>query len=393
MVASAGVNGLGTQAQSIGALQALTAFDLLELSVFAEFSSLGSFGSPFSVGAASPPIVIIYNQSANTQGGGNLLKDLANNFVSIGNAVDQSGNTVVTASLNTSNGGIVGFQSAPPSGLNLTSVPPANFPLGALPSLTDSSGKHVPANLLYDQFGGSVLQIQLTDANGHITNFYSQVDSGGNAVDATTQSNQNTQFRDLSGVNVTTTSMLDQFGNAITVASLTNSVGQVVQYETQSPSVASLTVTLSTTNPVGPQNAQPGPFDNQGNQIANLTFYTAAGNTVDNITLYNGFGAPVNFFSTTDSGGNATQPITLTAIAAPAAARLAAFGSNPSLVAASTPTLPSSITPFSSASPAVVARSQNQSTSINLFSMLGLSFNPYSILSLFLPNASFSFLI
>jgi hypothetical protein len=380
---------------SLSALQALTAFELTELSVVGSFGSLSNpFGSAFSIGLSTKPtIIVLYNQSGQSTTSGDTLKDTANNFVPIGTAIDTNGNTVLTATLKSSSGGLVGFQSAPPSGLNLSGVPPATLTSFFTPTLTDSNGGSVFATTLFDQNGGIVLSIALTDSKGRATTFYSQIDSLGNAVDSTTQSNQNTSFTDLNGVNVAVTVETDQFGNPIDLATLTNASGQVVQYETQSPSVDNINL-LSTSNPVGPQNPQPGPFDNQGNQIANLTFYTPAGNTVDNVTLYNGFGVGTQFYSEFDGAGNDTQAITLTATAPTASHRFTAFSSNPNLVAPPVSVLPSAITPFTPTSPSVLSNSNGTNLqAFNLFSSLGLTFNPYALLSLFLPSSSFSFLI
>jgi hypothetical protein len=56
--------------------------------------------------------------------------------------------------------------------------------------------------------------------------------------------------------------------------------------------------------------------------------------------------------------------------------------------------LPSAITPFTPTSPSVLGNSNSTNlTAFNLFSSLGLTFNPYALLSLFLPSSSFSFLI
>ena len=393
-MASSGVGSLGSPATSISALQALTAFELTVLSV-AGSNPLNSFGSALSIGAAkAPPIIVLYNQSAQVNNSGATLKDSAGHFVPIGSAVDQNGETVLTASLNSNSGGIVGFQSAPPSGLNLTTIPPTTTTSFATPSLKDANGGSVLASTLFDQYGGTVQQITLTDSKGKSIAFYSQIDSKGFAVDSTSQSNQSTQYTDINAVTVSTTIQTDQFGNPITLATLTNSLAQVVHYETQSPGVSDISL-LSTTNPVGPQNAQPGPFDSQGNQLPNLTLYTPAGNTVDNITLYNGFGVPTQFYTEFDSVGNKTQSITLTATAAQVVHRFTAFGSNPDLVAPPVSVLPSAITPFTPTSPSVAAQNQNSNnlTAFNLFSSLGLTFNPYALLSLFLPSSSFSFLI
>jgi hypothetical protein len=136
----------------------------------------GGFDAPYTIGLALPKSPASYGstgQSPPTYS----LKDQAGGLVSVGTATDSHGATVVTAALGTTNGSIVPFQSAPPSGLRLSSAPPA-LPV-ALPTLTDSVGKPVPYAVGRDQHGGAVLEIQLSDVNGKSTTLYSQVDSLG----------------------------------------------------------------------------------------------------------------------------------------------------------------------------------------------------------------------
>jgi hypothetical protein len=263
--------------------------------------------------------------------------------VSVGTATDGKGATVITASLSTTKGSIIGFQSAPPSGLVLTNKAPAHPTV--LPIVKDSTGKSVPTTVGYDQYGGAVLQIQLTDLNGKSTKLYSQVDSLGFPLSGGPAPTASSNYTDLQGVKVSASLQTDQHGNSVSVATLTDQNGHSVQYATQSAGAPSLSATLSTTNPVGAQAAQAGPKDSAGNTINNLTLYTATGNRVDQITLYNSVGAPTTFYSLKDSAGNATQPITLTPTATKAP--LAAFSSSPYLTPTATPQLPTTIHPFS----------------------------------------------
>jgi hypothetical protein len=305
----------------------------------------GGFGAPYSIGLALPQSSFGYGATAQRSLSFSL-KDQAGSLVSVGTATDHKGATVVTATLNTTKGGIIAFQSAPPSGLTLTST--RGTPSANLPSLTDSTGKAVTYGVSNDQYGGSVLQIHLSDLNGKSTTLYSQVDSLGFPISGGPSPTASTSYTDLQGTSIQASLSTDQHGNQISVVSLTNATGHSVQYQTQSPSVPSLAATLSTTNPVGPQAPQAGPTDSQGNTVGNLTRYTAAGNTVDQITLYDSAGAPTTFFAAQDSAGNATQSIQLTPV--PTQAPLSAFAANPSLTVSTTTQLPKSIHPFATPS-------------------------------------------
>ncbi len=311
-------------------------------SPFGGLLPFGSFGPPFIVGIAPPPPLLLPYGATGTAPLGVSLKDSGGSLVSVGSATDAHGATVITAALNSSKGGIIGFQSAPPAGLTLTGHAPATPPV--LPSVTDSAGKAVPYSVGYDQYGGAVLQIQLTDLNGKSTKLYTQVDSLGYPVSGGPAPTASSAVTDLAGVGVPVSVQKDQFGNQIQVATLTNAQGQQVQYQTQSPGAVSLAAALSTTNPVGPQTPQAGPTDSKGNTISNLTLYTAAGNTVDQITLYGANGTPTPFYGAKDSAGNATQNLTLTPVATKPP--LKAFTSNPALTPTATPQLPSSLHPF-----------------------------------------------
>jgi len=136
----------------------------------------GGFGAPYTIGLALPKSLDSYGSTGQSTPGYSL-KDSGGGLVSVGTATDQRGGTVVTAALNTPKRGIIAFQSAPPSGLTLTDAAPAQP--GALPTLTGSTGKPVPYSVATDQYGGAVLQIQLSDANGKSTKLYSQIDSLG----------------------------------------------------------------------------------------------------------------------------------------------------------------------------------------------------------------------
>jgi hypothetical protein len=145
---------------------------------FGGFPPVGGSRLPFHVGVAPPiPVLLIYGASGKPAAPAYSLEDSAGNLVSVGSATDSGGATVLTASLNTTRGGIIGFQSAPPSGLTLDGKPPATPP--RLPAVSDSQGAPVPYGVAFDQYGGAVLSVNLTDQNGRSTTFYSQVDSLG----------------------------------------------------------------------------------------------------------------------------------------------------------------------------------------------------------------------
>ena len=311
------------------------------------FGGLAPFGSiSLNIGLAPPPPILLPYGSSGTAPVGTSLRASSGGLVSVGTANDQAGHTVITATLGSTRGGIIGFQSAPPTGLALTNTPPAHP--GALPTVTDSTGKIVPYSVSYDQYGGAVLQIQLTDINGRTTKLYSQVDSLGYPVSGGPPATASAAFNDLSGVAVPVSTKTDQFGNTVNVATVTAPNGTQVQYETQSPGAANLNNTLSTTNPAGPQNPQAGPTDAKGNTIGNLTLYTAAGNTVDQITLYSSSGVPTTFYSAKDSAGNATQALQLTSVAT--TAPLKAFSTNPALTATNSSSLPGALHPYTTPS-------------------------------------------
>lgn len=141
----------------------------------------GGFDAPYKIGLALPQAAPASYGSTGQSTPTYSLKDQAGGLVSVGTATDLHGGTVVTAALTTAKGGIIPFQSAPPSGLSLTRAPSA--PSGALPALTDSAGKPVPYSVATDQHGGAVLQIRLTDVTGKSTALYSQVDSLGIPLD------------------------------------------------------------------------------------------------------------------------------------------------------------------------------------------------------------------
>ncbi|MEJ0072149.1 MAG: hypothetical protein WDO24_29385 [Pseudomonadota bacterium] len=303
---------------------------------------LGGFGAPYTIGIKQPASLFNYSSTGASQLSYSL-KDQAGGLVSVGTATDAKGATVLTATLNTSKGSIIAFQSASPSGLTSTGTRPAN-----LPSVTDSTRKAVPYSVAYDQYGGAVLQIQLTDVNGKSTKLYSQVDSLGFPISGGPAATRTSTFTDLQGVQISASQQTDQNGNSVSVATLTDAAGHSVQYATQSASVPSLSTILSTTNPVGAQAAQAGPQDSKGNTINNLTLYTAAGNSVDQITLYSSTGSATTFYSLKDSAGNATQALQLTPT--PAKATLAAFSSSPTLTPTATPQLPKSIQPYATPS-------------------------------------------
>jgi hypothetical protein len=144
-------------------------------SPFGGLAPFGSFGPPFFFGLAPPPPLLLpYGATGVVQVGASL-KDAGGNLVSVGTAKDQAGNTVITATLATNKGSVIGFQSAPPAGLTLNGTPPAHP--GTLPTLTDAAGKTVPYTVKYDQYGGAVLSIKLTDLTGGSTTLYSQVGS------------------------------------------------------------------------------------------------------------------------------------------------------------------------------------------------------------------------
>jgi len=362
---------------TINSVQFVSPFALSPVSGFGQspFGGLlpfGSFGPPFFFGLAPPPPLLLPYGATGVAPVGTSLKDSGGNLVSVGTARDQAGNTVVTATLASNRGGVIGFQSAPPSGLTLNGNPPAQPP--SLPRLTDAAGKTVPYTVAYDQYGGAVLRIQLSDINGGNTTLYSQVDSLGYPVSGGPPPNASARFTDLAGVTVATGLKTDQYGNQIAVATLTSATGQTVTYETQSPSTPTLSTTLSTTNPVGPQSPQPGPHDSAGNTINSLTLYTAAGNRVDQITLYDANGTPTTFYSTTDSAGNPTQALTLTPV--PTHPPLTAFSSNPALTPTATPQLPTSIHPFGSTAYSGATNPYLGS----LFSLGGYGYGPYGLL-------------
>lgn len=321
---------------------ALNAVSGFGASPFGGLAPFGSLGPPFFVGLGPPPPLLLPYGASGVVQAGTSLKSSSGSLVSVGTATDHGGNTVVTATLGTSRGGIIAFQSAPPAGLTLSSTPPAHP--GVLPNLTDSKGKAVPFSVSYDQYGGAVLQIRLSDLNGRTTKLYTQVDSLGYPISGGPAPNASAKFNDLSGVSVPVTLQKDQFGNQISVATLTDANGNQVQYQTQSPGAANLNTTLSTTNPVGAQSPQAGPTDSAGNTVNNLTLYTAAGNRVDQVTLYNSAGVATTFYSAKDSAGNATQALTLTPV--PTTPPLTAFASNPGLTPTQSPVLPSTIQPF-----------------------------------------------
>jgi hypothetical protein len=127
---------------------------------------LGGFGAPYTIGLRPPMGLFNYTATGQSQLSFSL-KDQAGKLVSVGTATDTKGATVITAALNTTKGSIIGFQSAPPSGLTLTGRPPAHPTV--LPTVADSAGKAVPTSVSYDQYGGAVLQIQLNDVNGRST--------------------------------------------------------------------------------------------------------------------------------------------------------------------------------------------------------------------------------
>src|SRR5579871_515252 len=158
-------------------------FGLSAVSGFGQspFGGLPPFGSiSLNIGLAPPPPLLLPYGASGVVQVGTSLKASTGSLVSVGSATDQAGNRVITATLGSTKGGIIGFQSAPPSGLNLTRTPPAHP--SALPTISDSTGKTVPYSVSYDQYGGTVLQIQLTDLNGRTTKLYSQVDSLGYPV-------------------------------------------------------------------------------------------------------------------------------------------------------------------------------------------------------------------
>jgi hypothetical protein len=218
-MASSGVGGIGSST-SLTQLQALTAFNLTRLTKQGTFSAQNNpFGPAFSIDFTNTtkPIAI---PSASTQTNivaGDTLRDSAGNFVAIAPAVDHNGDQLVTTALTitmeTSSGKLIGFQTAPPSGLNLGYSPAAGETTPATPTLSDGSGGSVTPTVLYDQFGGSVLQISLTDAKGNPVTFYSQEDSNGFVLNASTPTNLPTAFSFLPGANAVSTS---SFPTAIT---------------------------------------------------------------------------------------------------------------------------------------------------------------------------------
>src|SRR5579862_7774395 len=111
---------------------------------------LGGFGAPYSIGL-KPPVGGLFNYTATGKTQLSFsLKDQAGGLVSVGTATDTKGATVVTATLNTTKGSIIAFQSAPPSGLTLTGKPPAHPTV--LPTVTSSTNKAVPYSVAYDQY-------------------------------------------------------------------------------------------------------------------------------------------------------------------------------------------------------------------------------------------------
>jgi len=141
------------------------------------FGGLPPFGSiSVNIGLAPPPPLLLPYGSSGAVETGISLKDQSGGRVSVGIGTDETGNRVYTASLGTSRGGIITFQSTRPSDLVSTTRPSTQT---ALPSLSDSAGNRVPYSVRYDQSGGAVLQIRLSDASGQSMSFYSSVDSLG----------------------------------------------------------------------------------------------------------------------------------------------------------------------------------------------------------------------
>jgi hypothetical protein len=169
------VSPVGTAAGAAGpyTLSAVSGFGA---SPFGGLAPFGSFGPPFFIGIAPPPPLLLPYGSAGVVQAGTSLRSSGGSPVSAGVATDPTGARVITATLNTDKGGIIGFQSTPPAGLGDGTGPGRP---GALPSLTDANGQPVPYAVGYDRQGGAVLQIQLSDRSGTTTTLYAPVDSAG----------------------------------------------------------------------------------------------------------------------------------------------------------------------------------------------------------------------
>jgi hypothetical protein len=169
------VIGVGSAAGASGpyGLSAVSGFGS---SAFGGLAPFGSFGPPFFIGIAPPPPLLLPYGSAGTIQVGTSLRSSAGSPVSAAVTTDAAGARVVTATLNTDKGGIIGFQSTPPAGLGAAAGPSRP---GALPSLTDAGGQPVAYSVAYDQHGGAVLQIRLSDLNGNATTLYAPIDSAG----------------------------------------------------------------------------------------------------------------------------------------------------------------------------------------------------------------------
>ncbi len=149
---------------------ALSAVSGFGSSSFGGLSPFGSFGPPYSIGIAPPPPLLLPYGAAGTVGGGSSLQNQSGNPVSVGSSTDGSGAAVLTATLNSSKGGIIAFQSTPPGGLTTSGGTSGGV---NLPSLSDANGQAVAYAVSYDS------QIQLSDRGGNATTLYSRVDSSG----------------------------------------------------------------------------------------------------------------------------------------------------------------------------------------------------------------------
>jgi hypothetical protein len=146
-------------------------------SPFGGLLPFGSFGPPVFVGLAPPPPLLLPYGASGAVPLGTSLRATGGSPVSAGTGTDEAGNPVVTATLGSSKGGIIAFQSTRPPGFTPDGTPPGRP--GALPTLTDAAGKPVPYGVGHDEHGAAVLHIQLTDRHGRSTTLYSTVDAHG----------------------------------------------------------------------------------------------------------------------------------------------------------------------------------------------------------------------
>ncbi len=274
---------------------------------------------------------------------GSVLTDTQNHPVSVGTAVDGSGNVVSTAQFKTSSGQTVGFQTAPPGGLpGLTTTPPSGTTLPTTPTIVDANGSVVPVTTYYDNAGGAVIAVSLKNQFGALTTFYSQVDSTGRALSAVagpTGATSTQLFVDSTGAAIQVTNNTDLLGNPVNTIAVKTTTGALVYFETQATDAAALLTgsnpVLTTTAPAGAVTL-PAVYNANSVQLPVTQLYVTnganVGATVQEITLYNG-GTAVNFFSVTNSSGGTVQPIKLQPVpgATVAPQNLAPFSQNPAL--------------------------------------------------------------